>query len=69
VFSTSSPGAIARSLMRSAEVSTRRKAGANQAAMSMLNFSINRAGRILGRERLRILERAKDALRAAFGRT
>jgi hypothetical protein len=69
VFSKSSPRAIARSLKRSAEQSTRRKAGAYQSAMSMLNFYINRAGRNLGPERRRILERAKGELRAAFGRS
>jgi hypothetical protein len=68
VFSKSSPRAIARSLKRSAETSTRRRGGAYQSAMSMLNFYINRAGRNLGPERRRILERAKDELRAAFGR-
>lgn len=69
VFTESSPRAIARSLKQSAEMSTRRKAGAYQSAMSMLNFYINRAGRNLGPERRRILERAKDELRTAFGRT
>jgi hypothetical protein len=69
VFTWSSPRAIARSLKRSAELSTRRKAGAFQSAMSMLNFYINRAGRNLSRERRQILERAKDELRKAFGRT
>ena len=68
VFTLSSPRAIARSLRRSAEISTRRKAGAYQSAMSMLNFYINRAGRNLSPKRRRILERAKDELRAAFGR-
>jgi hypothetical protein len=68
VFTLSSPRAIARSLKRSAEISTRRKAGAYQSAMSMLNFYINRAGRNLTSERRRILERAKDELRAAFDR-
>jgi hypothetical protein len=69
VFTWSSPAAIARSLKRSAELSTRRKAGAFQSAMSMLNFYINRAGRNLSPKRRRILERAKDELRNAFGRT
>lgn len=68
VFAKSSPRAIARSLKRSAEISTRRRAGAYQSAMSMLNFYINRAGRNLSPERRRILERAKDELRTAFGR-
>jgi hypothetical protein len=66
VFTLPSPKAIARSLKRSAEISTRRKASAYQSAMSMLNFYINRAGRNLGPERRRILERAKRELRIAF---
>jgi hypothetical protein len=69
VFAKSSPRAIARSLKQSAEMSSRRKAGAYQSAMSMLNFYINRAGRNLDPERRRILERAKHELRRAFGRT
>jgi hypothetical protein len=69
VFTWSSPRAIARSLKRSAEFSTRRKAGAYQSAMSMLNFYINRAGRNLSPRRRRILERAKRELRIAFSRT
>ena len=68
VFMKSDPRAIARSLKRSAEMSTRRKGGAYQSAMSMLNFYINRAGRNLGPKRRRILERAKDELRTVFGR-
>ena len=68
VFIMSSPRAIARSLKRSAEISTRRKAGAFQSAMSMLNFYINRAGRNLGSKQRQTLERAKNELRAAFGR-
>ncbi|MEX1129428.1 MAG: DUF3175 domain-containing protein [Vicinamibacterales bacterium] len=68
VFTWSSPRAIARSLKRSAELSSRRKAGAYQSAMSMLNFYINRAGRNLSPKRRRILERAKSELRITFGR-
>jgi hypothetical protein len=34
----------------------------------MLNLFINRAGRTLPASRRRVLERAKDELRAAFGR-
>jgi len=34
----------------------------------MLNFYINRAGKNLPQKRKRVLERAKDALREAFGR-
>jgi hypothetical protein len=68
VFNKSSPGAIARSLKRSAETSTRRKAEPYRSAMSMLSFYINRAGRHLSDARRDVLERAKGALRRAFGR-
>jgi hypothetical protein len=69
VFTKSSAKAIARSLKRSAETSTRRKGSAYQSAMSMLNFYINRAGRNQSPRRRLILERAKGELRKAFGRT
>jgi hypothetical protein len=59
---------IAASLKRSAEHSDRRKAEPFQSAMSMLNFYINRAGKNLPDERKKVLEKAKDELRAAFGR-
>jgi hypothetical protein len=36
--------------------------------MSMLNLYINRAGRTLPAGRRRVLERAKQELRIAFGR-
>jgi hypothetical protein len=36
--------------------------------MSMLNFYINRAGKNLPARDRRLLERAKDELRAVFGR-
>ncbi|HSC29620.1 MAG TPA: DUF3175 domain-containing protein [Vicinamibacterales bacterium] len=68
VFTWDDPRRIARSLKRSAEASTRRKARPFQAAMSMLNLYINRAGRTLPRSRRRILERAKHELRVLFGR-
>jgi hypothetical protein len=68
VFRRGSPRQIAASLKRSAEHSKRRKAAPYRSAMSMLNFYINRGGRNLpARDRAR-LERAKDALRALFGR-
>ena len=63
-----SPRAIALSLKRSAEASTRRKGTPYQSAMSMLTFEINRAGKNLSAERRRILEAAKGELRKAFGR-
>src|SRR5207245_9884980 len=68
VFAEDDPKRIARSLKASAEHSKRRKAGAYQSAMSMLNFYVNRAGRNLSGERRRILEKAKVELRRVFGR-
>jgi RNA polymerase-interacting CarD/CdnL/TRCF family regulator len=68
VFNLRDPAAIARSLKRSAEQSRRRKSDPYRSAMSMLTFYINRAGRNLGARQRRTLERAKEALRAAFGR-
>ncbi|PYQ16946.1 MAG: hypothetical protein DMF80_02895 [Acidobacteria bacterium] len=68
VFKKASPRAIAASLKRSAEHSRRRKAGAYQSAMSMLNFYVNRAGRSLSTADKARLQRAKDELRRLFGR-
>lgn len=68
VFEKDDPKEIARSLKRSAEQSKRRKSSPFRSAMSMLTFYINRAGKHLSKRRLRTLERAKDALRAEFGR-
>ncbi|MBV8121699.1 MAG: DUF3175 domain-containing protein, partial [Alphaproteobacteria bacterium] len=56
------------SLKASAEASERRKAGPYQAAMSMLNFYINRSGKNLSQERRRVLDQAKIELRRLFGR-
>jgi hypothetical protein len=69
VFAGNDPERIARSLRRSAEASTRRKAGPYQSAMSMLNFYINRAGHNLPPERRQVLLQAKDALRRLYGRS
>jgi hypothetical protein len=69
VFTSDDPRRIARSLKRSAETSTRRKARPFQSAMSMLNLYINRAGRTLPPRKRRVLERAKDELRTVFKRT
>jgi hypothetical protein len=63
-----SPAQIARSLQRSAERSTRRKATPFRSAMSMLVFFQNRAGANLPAPRQRALERAKDELRKLYGR-
>jgi Protein of unknown function (DUF3175) len=68
VFALEDPKAIARSLKRSSEQSTRRKSSPYRSAMSMLTFYINRAGKNLPKKQLRVLERAKDELRAEFGR-
>ena len=68
VFTLDDPRAIARSLKRSAERSARRRSSPYRSAMSMLTFYINRAGKGLPAKQLRVLERAKDELRAAFGR-
>ena len=68
VFTWKDPKKIALSLKRSALASTRRKAPPFQSAMSMLNFYINRAGKNLKPSQRKILERAKDELRIAFGR-
>ena len=67
-FTFKDPKRIAASLKRSAERSTRRKAGPFQSAMSMLNFYLNRGGKNLPAERKRVLGRAKDELRRLFGR-
>lgn len=68
VFKLKSAAAIARSLKRSSEASHRRKSSPFRSAMSMLNFEINRGGKNLSEERLRVLDRAKVELRKAFGR-
>jgi hypothetical protein len=68
VFTGEDPKAIARSLMRSAERSKRRKSSPYRSAMSMLTFYINRAGKNLPKKRLRVLQRAKEELRAEYGR-
>jgi len=66
VFTKTDPRAVARSLKRSAEESTRRKGTPLQSAMSMLNFYINRAGVNLPQADRERLERAKIELRALF---
>jgi hypothetical protein len=68
VFTWKDPRQIARSLKRSAERSHRRKTEPYRSAMSMLTFYINRAGGNLGSGQRRVLERAKDELRKAFGK-
>jgi len=68
VFSKDSPRAIALSLKRSADRSRRRKSSAYRSAMSMLAFYINRAGKGLPAARKAKLNRAKDELRALYGK-
>lgn len=68
VFTWEDPGAIARSLKRSAEASRRRKSTPFRSAMSMLNFYVNRAGRQLPDQQRARIEAAKDELRKLFGR-
>jgi putative cell wall-binding protein len=67
VFKKDDPKAIARSLKRSAERSNRRKSSPYRSAMSMLTFYINRAGKNLTKKQVKVLEAAKDELRAEFG--
>ena len=67
-FAKDDPKAIARALKRDAEASHRRKSSPYRSAMSMLTFFINRAGKNLPARRRRILEAAKDELRAEFGK-
>ncbi len=68
VFRKGSARQIALSLKRSAERSDRRKSEPFRAAMSMLNFHINRSGAKLPQARRQVLERAKEELRRVFGR-
>lgn len=63
VFTWHDPRRIARSLMHSALVSTRRTAPPYEAAMAVLLFYINRAGRPMKPERRRILNQAREELR------
>ena len=68
VFKSRSAKQVALSLKRSAEASHRRKSTPFRSAMSMLNFEINRGGKNLSAERLRVLNRAKVELRKVFHR-
>ena len=68
VFTLRDPKAIATSLKRSAERSSRRKSGAYRSALSILTFYINRAGRTLPKTQRERLQRAKGELRRQFGR-
>ncbi len=68
VFKQTSAKAIASSLKRAAEHSSRRKAGAYRSALSMLTFYVNRAGRNLPKAERDRLERAKTELKRQFHR-
>jgi hypothetical protein len=68
VFTLRDPKQIAASLKRSAERSKRRKANPYRSALSMLTFYINRAGKNLLASRRKVLDRAKEELRAQFGK-
>jgi hypothetical protein len=68
VFKSRSARQVALSLKRSAESSHRRKSTPFRSAMSMLNFEINRGGKNLSAERLRVLNAAKVELRKVFHR-
>ncbi len=69
VFTWKDSGRIARSLKKSADSSTQRKAPPFRSAMSMLVFYINRAGKNLDSDQRQILEQAKDELRKLYGKT
>ncbi|WP_297325196.1 DUF3175 domain-containing protein [Nitrosomonas sp.] len=69
VFSWDDPRKIALSLKHSADNSQRRKAAPFAAAMSMLNFYINRAGKHLSAQQRDVLERAKNELRELYGKS
>ena len=68
VFKKPTPRAVALSLKRSADRSRRRKSDPYRSAMSMLAFYINRAGKGLSAAEKQKLEKAKDELRALYGR-
>jgi len=68
VFKLTSAKKIAASLKRSAEHSSRRKAGAYRSALSMLTFYINRAGKTLPKTQRARLERSKVELKHQFAR-
>jgi len=59
---------MARSLKHSAERSTRKKSSPFRAAMSMLTFYENRAGRNLPAIRKQAIRKAKEELRQLYGR-
>jgi hypothetical protein len=68
VFKSDNPDAIAKLLKQSVEASDRRKSSPYRAAMPMLTFYINRAGKNLPAVRWRTLQQAKTSLRKVFHR-
>jgi hypothetical protein len=66
-FKQRSAKKIAEAVEHDAEKSTRKKADSYRSAMSALTFYINRAGSNLSPARRKVLEQAKDVLRAEFG--
>jgi hypothetical protein len=66
-FTGTSAKKIAEALEHDAEKSKRRKSTPYRSAMSMLTFYINRAGKNLSAKQRKVLEDAKDVLRAEFG--
>jgi hypothetical protein len=68
IFKEGTAKEIALSLKHSAEASHRRKSTPFRAAMSMLTFYINRAGRNLSQRRRQTLDAAIGKLREAFER-
>src|SRR3954469_21437143 len=60
------PRALALSLKRSADRSTRRRSSPFRSAMSMLTFYENRAGKNLSATRRAKIDKAKDELRSLY---
>jgi hypothetical protein len=67
-FAGRDPKRIAETIEHDAERSSRRKTTPYRSAMSMLTFYINRAGKNLPKAQLKVLEEAKEILRAEFGK-
>jgi hypothetical protein len=68
IFTSSNPKEIALAVKKSAEKGKHDKSEDYRSAMSMLNFYINRAGDNLTKERLKVLDQAKEELTKLFGR-
>jgi primosomal protein N'' len=69
IFTWKDPKRLALSLKQSADSSTRLKSSLFRSAVSMLVFYINRAGKNLDKDDLRILEQAKKGLRTLYGKS